>query len=485
MKLKDLLSDTEYKDSSVFPSGNGMDIKGISCDSKGIAGGYLFIAVTGASSDGHKYINEAVDRGAVAVVMEKDVVVPDHVARIYVRNSREAAPRIANAYFGKPAGGLKCVGITGTNGKTTVSYLVDSIVSAAGHRAGIIGTISYRIGSRVIPAMNTTPGPVELFGFMGEMAKSGSDYLVMEVSSHALDQNRTGGISFDSAVFTNLTGDHLDYHKTMEEYFKAKSRLFSGLRDEAHAVINIDDEWGRKLIKISGGKAVTYGTKLVADFLAADIALSLEGTRFTVNHPGGRFEVDSKLIGMHNVYNMTAAAACGIGLGFPADRIKRGIEALRSVPGRLEPVDCGQPFKVFVDYAHTDDALSNVLSALKPLIKKKVIVVFGCGGDRDMTKRPRMGRVASEMADLVYVTSDNPRSEEPGAVAAMITAGIKGNNYKIILDRTQAIKEALAGAQEGDCVLIAGKGHEAYQVLKNTTISYDDREVARKILAQR
>ncbi|MFA5164689.1 MAG: UDP-N-acetylmuramoyl-L-alanyl-D-glutamate--2,6-diaminopimelate ligase [Candidatus Omnitrophota bacterium] len=485
MKLKDLLSDTEYKDSSVFPSGTGIEIKGISCDSKGASAGYLFIAVTGASSDGHKYINEAVDRGAVAVVMEKDVVVPDHVARIYVRNSREAAPRIANAYFGKPAGGLKCVGITGTNGKTTISYLVDSIVSAAGHKAGIIGTISYRIGSRVIPATNTTPGPVELFGFMGEMAKSGSDYLVMEVSSHALDQNRTGGISFDSAVFTNLTGDHLDYHKTMEEYFKAKSRLFSSLRGEAHAVINIDDEWGRKLLKISGGKVLTYGTKLVADFLATDIALSLDGTTFTVNHPGGTFSVDSKLIGMHNVYNMTAAAACGISLGFPADRVKRGIEALRSVPGRLEPVECGQPFKVFVDYAHTDDALSNVLSALKPLIKKKVIVVFGCGGDRDMTKRPRMGKVASEMADFVYVTSDNPRSEEPAAIAAMITGGIKGSNYKVILDRTQAINEALSGAQEGDCVLIAGKGHEAYQVLRNTTISYDDREVARKILAQR
>jgi len=485
MKLKDLLSDTEYKDSSVFPSGNGIEIKGISCDSKGVAAGYLFIAVTGASSDGHKYINEAVDRGAVAVVMEKDVVVADHVARIYVRNSREAAPRIANAFFGKPAGGLKCVGITGTNGETTISYLVDSVVSAAGHKAGVIGTISYRIGSRVIPATNTTPGPVELFGFMGEMAKSGSDYLVMEVSSHALDQNRTGGVSFDAAVFTNLTGDHLDYHKTMEEYFKAKSRLFSGLRDEAHAVINIDDEWGRKLIKISGGKTLTYGTKLVADFLATDIALSLDGTKFAVNHPGGRFEVDSRLIGMHNVYNMTAAAACGIGLGFSADRVKRGIEALRAVPGRLEPVECGQPFKVFVDYAHTDDALGNVLSALRPLIKKKVIVVFGCGGDRDMTKRPRMGRVASEMADLVYVTSDNPRSEEPAAIAAMITAGIRGKNYKVILDRTQAIAEALAGAQEGDCVLIAGKGHEAYQVLKNTTISYDDREAARKILAQR
>ena len=483
MKLKDVLKGIEYKDTSVFPAGEDIEIRGISCDSKNTADGYLFVAVPGASSDGHKYINEAVDKGAVAVVMEKDVVVPDHVARIYVRSSREAVPRIANEFFGRPMSGLTCIGITGTNGKTTISYLMDSIISAAGHKAGIIGTISYRIGGRVIPATNTTPGPVDLYGFMSEMVKGGSDHLVMEVSSHALDQNRTGGISFGAAIFTNLTGDHLDYHKTMEEYFRAKSRLFSNLNDSAHAVINIDDEWGRKLIRISGGRVVTYGTKLVADFLATDIGLSLDGTRFTVNYPGGKFAIESALIGMHNVYNMVSAAACGISLGFFPEEVKRGIEKLRAVPGRLEPVECGQPFKVFVDYAHTDDALSNVLSALKPLIKNKVIVVFGCGGDRDRTKRPRMGKVASEMADFVYVTSDNPRSEEPEAIAAMIEEGMKGKNYKVILDRAQAIREALSGAGEGDCVLIAGKGHEAYQVLKNTTISFDDREVARKILA--
>ncbi|MFA5334526.1 MAG: UDP-N-acetylmuramoyl-L-alanyl-D-glutamate--2,6-diaminopimelate ligase [Candidatus Omnitrophota bacterium] len=483
MKLKEVLKGIEYKDASVFPAGEDMEIRGISCDSKNTADGYLFVAVPGVSSDGHKYINEAVDRGAVAVLMEKDVVVPDHVARIFVRNSREALPRIANEFFGRPANGLTCIGITGTNGKTTISYLMDSIISAAGHKAGIIGTISYRIGGRVIPATNTTPGPVDLYGFMGEMVKGGSDHLVMEVSSHALDQNRTGGISFSAAIFTNLTGDHLDYHKTMEEYFRAKSRLFSNLNDSAQAVINIDDEWGRKLIKVSGGRVVTYGTKLVADFLATDIELSLDGTRFTVNYPGGRFAIVSALIGMHNVYNMVSAAACGISLGFSPEEVKRGIEKLRAVPGRLEPVECGQPFKVFVDYAHTDDALSNVLSALKPLIKKKIIVVFGCGGDRDRTKRPRMGKVAGDTADFVYVTSDNPRSEEPEAIAAMITEGMKGKNYKVILDRAQAIREALSGAGEGDCVLIAGKGHEAYQVLKNTTISFDDREVARKILA--
>ncbi|MDD4879902.1 MAG: UDP-N-acetylmuramoyl-L-alanyl-D-glutamate--2,6-diaminopimelate ligase, partial [Candidatus Omnitrophica bacterium] len=461
-----------------------IDIKGVSSDSKTAGKDHLFIAVSGTNFDGHKFANEAADKGAAAVVLEKDTVLPEGVARIFVRDSRAAAPKIANNFFGRPIEKLTCIGITGTNGKTTISYLMDSIISAAGHSAGVIGTISYRIGKRLIPATNTTPGPVELYGFMGEMARNSGDYLVMEVSSHALDQNRVGGIGFAAAIFTNLTGDHLDYHKTFDEYFRAKSRLFEGLKDGAYAVINIDDEWGKKLVKVSKGKVVTYGTKLVADYLASDIKLSLDGTRFTVNSPKGDLKVNSKLIGLHNVYNMTAAAACGMSLGFSSGEVKRGLEEMKAVPGRLEPVDCGQPFKIFVDYAHTDDALFNVLSALKPLIGKKIIVVFGCGGDRDRTKRPRMGKVASEMADLVIVTSDNPRSEEPEAIIAEITAGISKKNYKVVTDRSKAIEEALSAAREGDCVLIAGKGHETYQVLKNTTVTFDDREIA-KCLAQK
>jgi UDP-N-acetylmuramoyl-L-alanyl-D-glutamate--2,6-diaminopimelate ligase len=485
VRLRDLIGSLDYRDSSVFPLGEDIDIKGVTCDSRAAGSSFLFVAVNGAASNGHRYVNDAVDRGAVAVVMEDDIIVPDHVARIYVRSSRDAAPRIANEFFGRPASKLKSIGVTGTNGKTTISYLMDSIISSTGHKAGVIGTICYRIGGRVIPAANTTPGPMELCGFMADIIKSGSDYLVMEVSSHALDQNRVGGISFDAAIFTNLTGDHLDYHKTMEEYFKAKSRLFLNLRDDAYAVINMDDEWGRKLLKVSKGRVVTYGTDLVADFLSTDIKLSLEGTRFTVNYPKGRLEINSRLIGMHNVYNMTAAAACGISMDFSAEEVKLGIEGLSSVPGRLEPVECGQPFKVFVDYAHTDDALVNVLSALKPMIGNRIITVFGCGGDRDRTKRPRMGRVAARLSDLVFVTSDNPRSEDPADIAAQIVSGIGTDNYRTVLDRTEAISEALSEARPGDCVLIAGKGHEAYQVLKNTTVSFDDREVARKILCSR
>ena len=486
MKLKDLLKNVEYKAQSAFPRGLDIDIKGVSSDSKTAGKDYLFIAVSGTNFDGHKFANEAADKGAAAVVLEKDIALPDNVARIFVRDSRAAAPKIANNFFGRPIEKLACIGITGTNGKTTISYLMDSIISAAGHKAGVIGTISYRIGKRLIPATNTTPGPVDLYGFMGEMVRNSSDYLVMEVSSHALDQNRVGGIDFSAAIFTNLTGDHLDYHKTFDEYFRAKSRLFEGLKDGAYAVINIDDEWGKKLVKVSKGKVVTYGTKLVADYLASDIKLSLDGTRFTINSPKGSLAVSSKLIGLHNVYNMAAAAACGMSLGFSAGEVKRGLEDMKAVPGRLEPVDCGQSFKIFVDYAHTDDALYNVLSALKPLIGKKIIIVFGCGGDRDRTKRPRMGKVASGMADLVIVTSDNPRGEEPQAIADEIASGISKKNYKVILDRSRAIEEALSMAREGDCVLIAGKGHEAYQIFKNTTIPFDDREVAKKIcLAQK
>lgn len=481
MRLKELLRTVEYKSPSSF-SGD-IDIKGIACDSKAVNKDYLFVAVPGTKIDGHRFAQEAVERGAVAIVMEKQVMLGDGVAKIYVKDSRRALARIANEFYGRPAEKLRCIGITGTNGKTTISYLMDSIVSAAGHKAGLIGTINYRIGERVIPATNTTPGPVELYNFMSRMLQNSIDHLVMEVSSHSLDQRRVEGIDFAAAIFTNLTGDHLDYHKTLEEYFSAKAKLFDGLGSGSYAIINIDDEWGKKLSRRSKGKVMTYGTKAGADFLAGGIDLSLDGTKFAVNTPGGEIKIDTKLIGLHNVYNITAAVAAGSALGFLLKEIKRGVENVRVVPGRLESIDCGQPFKVFVDYAHTDDALYNVLSALRPLITERIIVVFGCGGDRDKTKRPRMGKVAGKLADLVIVTSDNPRSEDPRAITEEITARIRTGNYTVVVDRMQAIRQALSAAHDGDCVLIAGKGHETYQVLKDTTIAFDDREIARKILS--
>ena len=480
MKIKELLRGIEYKSPSSFSS--DIEIKGIACDSKAVNKDYLFVAVCGTKTDGHKFANEALERGAVAVVIEKDILLGDGIAKIYVKDSRAALARIANEFYGRPAEKLRCVGITGTNGKTTISYLMDSIVSAAGHKAGLIGTINYRIGERIIPATNTTPGPVELYNFMSKMLQDSIDHLVMEVSSHSLDQRRVEGIGFAAAIFTNLTGDHLDYHKTMEEYFEAKAKLFEGLDSDSYGIINIDDEWGRKLLRRSKCRVMTYGTKQGADFLAGGIELSLNGTGFIIDTPDGRVKVDTKLIGLHNVYNITASVAAGAALGFSPEAIKRGIENVRAVPGRLEAIDCGQPFKVFVDYAHTDDALYNVLSALRPLISERMIVVFGCGGDRDKTKRPRMGKVAGKLADLIIVTSDNPRGEDPKMITDEIVVGIESANYRVIVDRMQAIGQALSAARAGDCVLIAGKGHETYQVLKNTTVAFDDREVARKIL---
>ncbi|MDP3786283.1 MAG: UDP-N-acetylmuramoyl-L-alanyl-D-glutamate--2,6-diaminopimelate ligase [Candidatus Omnitrophota bacterium] len=480
MKIKELLRGIEYKSPSSF-SGD-IEIKGIACDSKAVNKDYLFIAVAGTKTDGHKFANEALERGAVAVVIEREIPLDDGIAKIYVKDSRAALARIANEFYGRPAEKLRCVGITGTNGKTTISYLMDSIVSAAGHKAGLIGTINYRIGERIIPAVNTTPGPVELYNFMSKMLQNSIDHLVMEVSSHSLDQRRVEGIGFAAAIFTNLTGDHLDYHKTMEGYFEAKAKLFEGLDSGSYGIINIDDEWGRKLLRRSKGRVMTYGTKQGADFLAGGIELSLNGTGFIIDTPDGRVKIDTKLIGLHNVYNITASVAAGAALGFSPEAVKRGIENVRAVPGRLEEIDCGQPFKVFVDYAHTDDALCNVLSALRPLISERIIVVFGCGGDRDKTKRPRMGKVAGKLADLVIVTSDNPRGEDPKTITDEIVAGIGSANYRVIVDRMQAIGQALSAARDGDCVLIAGKGHETYQVLKNTTVAFDDREVARKIL---
>lgn len=480
MKLKEILRGTEYKSAPSF-SGD-IEINGIACDSKAVNKGYLFVAVPGTKTDGHRFVNEALERGAAGVVIERDIPLDEGIARIYVKDSRAALAKIANEFYGRPAEKLRCIGITGTNGKTTISYLMDKIVSAAGHKAGLIGTINYRIGERLIPAANTTPGPVALYDFMSKMLQNSIDHLVMEVSSHSLDQRRVEGIDFAAAIFTNLTGDHLDYHKTMDGYFEAKAKLFDGLGAGSYGIINIDDEWGRELLKRSKGGIVTYGAKQGADFTAGGIELSLTGAKFVIDTPNGQINIDTKLIGSHNVYNITAAVACGAALGFSLEAIKRGVENVRSVPGRLEAIDCGQPFKVFVDYAHTDDALRNVLSALRPLIPERMIVVFGCGGERDRTKRPRMGKVAGELADMVIVTSDNPRGEDPKTITDEIAAGIETKNYTIAIDRAEAIRRSLSEARDGDCVLIAGKGHETYQVLMNTTVAFDDREVARKIL---
>ncbi|MBM3252947.1 MAG: UDP-N-acetylmuramoyl-L-alanyl-D-glutamate--2,6-diaminopimelate ligase [Candidatus Omnitrophica bacterium] len=461
-----------------------IDIKGISDNSKYVREGFLFLALKGERLDGYDFIQEAIDRGARVVVSYKDFIAPCGVVKIIVENKREVASDIACAYFENPSRRLKIVGITGTNGKTTTSYLISNIFEQAGFGTGLIGTINYKIGNRTIPAVNTTPGAIELQGYLSEMLGDGLEFVVMEVSSHSLQQERVRNIKFSSAVFTNITQDHLDYHKTFEDYFEAKARLFNLLEEGARAVINIDDEYGKRLMESLKTKPITYGIKADSDIKSKIHKMDIGGSIFEVLSPYGKFEIKTKLIGLHNIYNIMAAIGVGILFGIEEEHIKKGVETLEGVKGRLEELSYGQPFKVFIDYAHTDDALRNILGILKPLTRGRLIVVFGCGGDRDRAKRPLMGRVATEFADYVIITNDNPRSEEPTLIANEICNGFIDNfrNYTVILDRYSAIKEALRVAKNDDIVVIAGKGHETYQVLKDKVIHFDDKEVVESIL---
>lgn len=377
---------------------------------------------------------------------------------------------------------MKVAGITGTNGKTTVTYLIEAILKEAGFIPGVIGTINYRFRGRVIPAKNTTPGPLELQSMLNDMLKEGVGYCAMEVSSHALDQGRTVGIKFHSAVFTNLTQDHLDYHKTLTNYFNAKSRLFKDMERGSFAVINEDDRYARKLKKITDAETITYGIDNRAEVLAKKIHFDARLTKFLLVSPQGQTDIVSLLIGKHNIYNMLASAAWALKNGIDLGVVKSALQKFRLVPGRLEPIDFKSNFCVFVDYAHTQDGLYNVIRSLRQLTQKRIIVVFGCGGDRDKNKRPKMGRVVSELADYAIITNDNPRSEEPLEIIRQIKKGMVKDNYCVIPDRFAAIKKSLGMAKRGDIVLVAGKGHENCQILKDRTIHFDDREAIRKCL---
>ena len=458
-------------------------VTGVSCDSRRVGPGFVFVAVKGIRSDGGAYIAEAVSRGARAVIAGPGArPVPGLENFVRVRDARAVLPRLAAEFYGRPAGAIKMTGVTGTNGKTTVTYLIEAILRAQGCVPGVIGTVNYRFKGTVIPAVNTTPGPVELQEILARMRAGGVDNCVMEVSSHALDQGRACGISFSSAVFTNLTRDHLDYHKTFGAYFAAKKKLFTGLKRPAFAVINRDDPFGRRLAGSCPVRVISYSVKGDADITCSEIDTELSGTSLVVRGPTGSFRLTTRLIGIHNIYNLLAAAGWALGEGIAPEVIARAVSRFRPVPGRMERVEYGHGVNVFVDYAHTDDALKNVITALRRLTDSRIFVVFGCGGERDKGKRPRMGRVVSELADYAVVTSDNPRSEDPMEIIRDITRGMKGSRYRVIPDRRAAIAGALAGARAagaGSVVLIAGKGHEDYQVLKDTTIHFDDREAVR------
>ncbi len=459
------------------------DVAVLSCDSREPMANGLFVALPGFKVDGTDFIQQAIAQGAKTVVKKgqgrhiKDYVIPDDVCVLDVEDPKDFLKLAAQRFYEEPSAKVKVLGVTGTNGKTTFTYLMESIIHAATRRCGVVGTINYRIGAKILPSKNTTPGLLENQRHLSQLADEGVEFCVMEVSSHALEQGRVDGIHFASAVFTNLTQDHLDYHKDMEQYFQAKSLLFKNAGSHTHVIINKDDAYGRRLIELTKGSVTTYGLQASADVSAQEIHYQLGGTILDLHFPSGVVPIRTRLIGQHNVYNMLSAAACAFAQGFTLEAIGHGLEMLRYVPGRLEPVDGTADFFVFIDYAHTEDGLINVLQSLRAVSQERIIVVFGCGGDRDRGKRPKMGQAVCRLADHAIVTSDNPRSEEPQAIIDEIVTGFDQNNYEICIDRREAIHKALSIARKGEIVLIAGKGHEDYQIFKDRTISFNERQI--------
>ena len=464
-------------------------VAGIAYDSRAVRAGELFVAVPGLKQDGRRYAADALGRGAAAVVLEAPDVAADPTPRIVVPSARQALARLACSYYGHPSRALTVVGITGTNGKTTTSYLVEALLRAQGRPAGVIGTIAYRIGSEAVPAGQTTPEAVDLQDLLARMVERGMGGVAMEVSSHALSLARVDGIEFDVAVFTNLTQDHLDFHGTLEEYRRAKARLFRLLADSGKArraaVINVDDPAGASMVDGLVVPVIGFGLGARAAVRPRQWTSETGGIRMTVDTPQGILDVASPLVGEHNVMNLLGAVGVGLAVGLAPQAIARALGEVTAVAGRFERVEAGQPYLVVVDYAHTPDALERVLATARKLAgAHRLGVVFGCGGDRDRGKRPAMGAIASRLADRVWVTSDNPRSEPPEAIVAEIVAGIPpaeraGDRVRMQVDRRAAIRAAIAWARPGDVVLIAGKGHEPYQIIGATRLSFDDRDEAR------
>jgi UDP-N-acetylmuramoyl-L-alanyl-D-glutamate--2,6-diaminopimelate ligase len=463
-----------------------LQVTGIQYDSRRVSAGNVFVAIRGTAVDGHRFIQQAVGAGASVVVVEDESAAPDSlmlhagVCKLVVPDARAALAAMSRNFFSDPSRSLRMVGVTGTNGKTTTSHLVRAILASAGERTGLIGTIEYRVGDEVRPATHTTPESLELNALLADMVARGCSAAVMEVSSHALSMKRVEGIRFEAAVFTNLTQDHLDFHGSMDAYLDAKRILFRTLDPSATAVTNADDSSGRAIVDGTPARVLTYGTGDGADLRATDIALGVRGSSFTLTGAGVATTVASPLTGRFNISNMLAAAGAGVALGLPWDAIRNGIASVQSVRGRFEQVPAPQGWTAVVDYAHTPDALENVLRTIrgvKSASSGRVITVFGCGGNRDAGKRPIMGRIASSMSDLTIVTSDNPRNEDPGAIIAQIVAGVvAGCDVRVEPDRRAAIRMALALARRDDIVLIAGKGHETYQIIGGTRTHFDDRE---------
>jgi UDP-N-acetylmuramoyl-L-alanyl-D-glutamate--2,6-diaminopimelate ligase len=464
----------------------------IAYDSRSVEPGHVFVALKGLQNDGTLFAREAIERGAVAVVSQEPPPPGVHVPWAIVTDARLALAVIAAAFYRHPTREMQVVGVTGTNGKTTTAHLVASIFDAANLPCGVLGTVAYRVGDRTREATRTTPEAPDVQRLLREMVDSGSRACAMEVSSHALVLRRVDAMTFAAGVFTNLTRDHLDFHVNMEAYFQAKRRLFEMLPRDAPSLLNVDDPRGGALSEIVG-RPVTYAVSRQADIMPGPLSFSLEGLAFDIRTPRGTLHVRSCLVGRPNVYNILAAVATAVALDLPFDAIERGVEALEGVAGRFQIVSGAKDeVTVVVDYAHTDDALRNLLETARPLAPGRLITVFGCGGDRDRTKRPLMGAVAGKLSDLIVVTSDNPRDEDPKRIIEEIQRGItpdtrRGGDQRLlsIVDRRDAIAQAIELARPGDLVLIAGKGHEKHQIIGDRTLPFDDVEVAREALGRR
>ncbi len=489
------------------PADKGMDVTSLCYNSRQCSRNSLFVAVTGLKADGHDYIDDAVRRGAKVVVCERDVPTSPEITQIRVKNGRRALGLLARTFCGDPSSSLVAVGVVGTNGKTTITYILESIFSVAGFCCGVLGTVNYRYPGLKMEAPNTTPESLDLQRILRDMADNGVTHVVAEVSSHAIDLRRVDDCHFDLGIFTNLTQDHLDYHKTMENYYQAKKRFFSevlpgGGKSRRHSmVVNVDDPWGKRLVREAGAanRPLTFGIEEDAHIRPSSFDLSLNGIKAEIAVGPARFELVSPLIGKFNLSNVLAAVSAAIALRIPVEAICRGVMQMNAVPGRLEKVSGLNQPQVFVDYAHTDDALRRVLESLSPFKKGRIITVFGCGGDRDRGKRPLMGKVATNYSDLTILTSDNPRSEDPLSIIGDIEVGINcqsipkgspeelslgmtGRGYMVIPDRREAIEAAIRSARSSDIVLIAGKGHEDYQIIGANRLHFDDREIAKEIL---
>ena len=464
-----------------------VQITGVAYDSRLVQPGDVFVAVAGFQADGHDFAEGALARGAVALVVERKIEgVSPEAPQFVAPSCREALSRIGDAFYGHPSGELALIGVTGTNGKTTTAFLIDAILRSSGRRTGLMGTIHYRVGDEVSEEPRTTSEGPDLQRYLRRMADAGASHAVMEVSSHGLALDRLSGCEFQAAVFTNLTQDHLDFHGDMESYFQAKSRLFKAF-SPANAIVNADDAYGRRIAKEARGEVWTYALDAGADLGVENLSSSSAGMGFRMLTPAGGVRVETALIGRHNLSNILAASAACLSQGLTPEEVAAGVASLENIPGRFEKVDMGQPFLVVVDYAHTEDALARVLEFARPITEKRILTLMGCGGDRDRKKRPLMAAAALRASDYVVMTSDNPRTEDPASILREVESGAalapaSDGRWRSVLDRREAIRAIIAEAREGDAVVIAGKGHETYQILGTERTPFDDREEARTAL---